>query len=391
MIAVYSFIAATVAGGLGLALAMPTYASQGAAMALAGACIGGAMAIGVRRSQRWTATQDRLEALEAGFAQSQVAIAGLRDQVDFLSGRVESQPAESQEAISAELKVLQQLLAQVMSRQGAATQTEPKAPSANPKATPARPSAEVLRLIRSALEESRVDLYLQPVVRLPSRKTAHFEAFSRVRDDQGRMISPAEFLPAAESSGLAGTLDNLLMFRCVGLSRKLGPKRPGVRLFCNLAGASLSDPEFMDQFLVFLRTHRELSDRLVFELHAQDLSQFDEALVSRLSDIARLGFPFSIDGVERFDFERDALARMNVQFIKMDAQALLRQSGPIAAEDLKDYLARAKIELIATHIEDERTIVEVLDLGVNYGQGYLFGAPRPARLETDAAPTAKAA
>lgn len=251
---------------------------------------------------------------------------------------------------------------------------------------------DVLPVLEHALEESRVDLYLQPVVRLPSRKVAHYETFSRVRDAAGTVIGPDDYLKAAEEAGLAGALDNLLLFRCVNLIRKLGPRRPGVRLFCNMSNAALEDPGFLAELIGFMRAHPDLADRLVFEIAAADWAALTQETRVQLGVLARFGFAFSIDQVTHLEaLEPARLAALNVHYVKVEAQVLLHGRCPIEREELKDFLGRYDIELIATHIEDERTVVEILDLGIAYGQGYLFGGPKPSRGDVNGGPDARAA
>lgn len=247
-----------------------------------------------------------------------------------------------------------------------------------------RYASNVLSVLRSALEESRVDLYLQPVVKLPSRRVAHYETFSRVRDEDGAILAPMEYLAQAESAGLVASLDNLLMFRSISLIRKLGPRRQGVRLFSNLSPAALEDANFLHELVSFMRAHPDLADRLVFELSAENLGRLSPEVRTQLSALARLGFAFSIDHIPNLDsIDPARLAAMNVQYVKINAQVILGARSPIERRDIKDFFARYNIELIATHIEEERTVVEVLELGIDYGQGYLFGEPRPARSDVD--------
>ncbi len=59
----------------------------------------------------------------------------------------------------------------------------------------------LIETIREALTENRVDLYLQPVVSLPQRKTIFYESFSRLRDVSGRVLMPAEYLSVADAEG----------------------------------------------------------------------------------------------------------------------------------------------------------------------------------------------
>ena len=102
--------------------------------------------------------------------------------------------------------------------------TVPQSPAlaaAPPRPTAEQQAAALLSSIRDALTENRVDLYLQPVVTLPQRRVMFYEGFSRLRDDTGRVLMPAEYLRVAEPEGLMPAIDNLLLFRCVQIVRKL--------------------------------------------------------------------------------------------------------------------------------------------------------------------------
>lgn len=320
----------------------------------------------------------RVSTLERTVLQVSVESDAQRNQLHGLAQSVDAKVELRAEALAAELKVVETLLRQMVDRRTAA---EPGA--APERAVPAEPPAVdnvALDIVRNAIEDSRVELHLQPVVRLPSRKIAHYEALSRVRDSQGSVIFPNAYLPAAEASGLVTAIDNLLLFRCINLIRALGPKRAGVRLFVNLSSRSLADRDFINDFIGFVRQHRDLNDRIVFEIAADDLERFAPATLDTLTRLAKAGFAFSIDNVRSIDVDTESLRRLNVQYLKIDARILLADDGTIRAEDLKAMLARIGVDLIVTRIETERDVIEVLELGADFGQGYLFGQPRPARL-----------
>ena len=115
--------------------------------------------------------------------------------------------------------------------------------------------AEILDITRRALADNRVDLYLQPVVRLPQRKVRYYEAFSRIRDEDGNMILPGQYISLAAEAGLVSTIDNLLLLRCVQLVR--GKRGPGdLGFFCNISSYSLADEAFFPQFIEFLEHNR---------------------------------------------------------------------------------------------------------------------------------------
>src|SRR5690606_32279667 len=108
--------------------------------------------------------------------------------------------------------------------------------------------------------------YLQPIVSLPQRRTVFYESFTRLRDATGRVMMPAEYLAVAEPEGLVTSIDNLLLFRCVQIVRRLAKQDKKVGIFCNVSIASLADETFFPQFLDMLAANRDLSGALIFEL-----------------------------------------------------------------------------------------------------------------------------
>lgn len=238
---------------------------------------------------------------------------------------------------------------------------------------------QILNIMHHALEENRVDLYLQPVVSLPSRKVCYYEAFSRVRDDTGHIIFPRQYLPVIEEAGLIGTLDNLLLFRCIQTIRRLGARRPGIKFFCNISPASLEDEEFFPQFVDFMLNNEDLANRLVFEFAEADIARQSNEVMRQLNAMGRKGFALSMDQVTDMTFNFPDLAERYIRFVKIDARTMLSQSRDIHPGDLREAFRRFQIELIVEKIEDEKTVVDLLDHNVGYGQGFLFGEPRLSR------------
>lgn len=249
----------------------------------------------------------------------------------------------------------------------------------------------LLETVRAALADNRVDLYLQPVVSLPQRRTVFYESFSRLRDETGRVMMPAEYLSVAEHEGLVSAIDNLLLFRCVQIVRRLAKQDRKVGIFCNIALTSLADEVFFPQFLEFLSQNKDLHGGLIFELGQQAFHQRGSTEARNMAKLADLGFQFSIDKVTDLDLDFQDLQRSDVKFIKIGAETLLDQllevDGQLALKAMKDINAadfadltrRYGVEIIAEKVENERQVIDVLELNIGYGQGHLFGQPRAIR------------
>jgi cyclic-di-GMP phosphodiesterase TipF (flagellum assembly factor) len=251
-----------------------------------------------------------------------------------------------------------------------------------------RHTPALLDTVREALTENRVDLYLQPIVGLPQRRTQFYESFSRLRDDTGRVMMPAEYLTVAEPGGLVTAIDNLLLFRCVQIVRRLAKQDRKIGIFCNISMASLGDESFFPQFLDLLTANRDLAGALIFEIGQAAFDARGSVEARNMGKLADLGFRFSLDKVTDLDLDLQDLARSDVKFLKIaapvlldelaevDGRLVLRAIPDLAAEDFTTLTRRYGVEVIAEKIETERQVVDVLELNIGLGQGHLFGEPR---------------
>lgn len=240
-------------------------------------------------------------------------------------------------------------------------------------------------LISRTVDANRVDLYLQPIVTLPQRKVRYYEALSRLRTEDGDVIPAVDFVDVAESVGLMPKIDNIAVFRCVQVVRRLLLKSRDVGLFCNLSAASLHDAVMFQQLLDFMDANRVLAASLMFEFTQEAYRNFGPIEHECLAALAERGFRFSMDHVTDLHMSPNQLADRSFRFLKVPAKLLLNKvagvHNDIDPEDLADLLARFGIDLIAERIESETTVVDILDYDVRFGQGFLFSPPRPVRSE----------
>ena len=250
---------------------------------------------------------------------------------------------------------------------------------------PSRGQAQILAAVKSAVDENRIEIYLQPMVTLPQRKVRFYEAVTRLRDDKDQLLAADDFIAVAESAGLIGRIDNMVMLKCVQVLRRLMVRNKDVGVFCNVAAATLGNPTTFAQCLDFLEANRALAPSFVLEFKQATFRNLGPTETEHLAALAQRGFRFSIDHVTDLRIEPRELADRGVRFIKVPAALLLDQrqnaGSDIHPSDLSDLLGRFGIDLIAERIEGERAVVDLLDYDVRFGQGFLFAPPRPLRPE----------
>ncbi|WP_095147947.1 EAL domain-containing protein [Pseudomonas sp. Irchel s3a18] len=236
-----------------------------------------------------------------------------------------------------------------------------------------------------ALEENRFCLYAQEIAALGhvDGGRGHIEILLRLHDEAGRMILPDSFIPAAERYGLMTSLDRWVVenvFKVIAQS--IAQEREGPMAMCaiNLSGITIGD----DDFLIFLRKQFIAYDippeMICFEITETSAIANLASAIKFINELKGLGCHFSLDdfcaGMSSFAY----LKHLPVDFLKID--------GSFVKDMLDDPINRAMVEVInhIGHVMGKRTIAEfvetpqieqaLLEIGVDYAQGYIIERPQ---------------
>ena len=321
----------------------------------------------------------------------------IEDQLTELQKRIDTLPRA--ENVASELRILRGLMKQVTEKvsetqtnKNIALEMEPDDKEVNQnastKAGPREPflnydDAEILTFLDRAVKEDRVQLFIQPTVRLPQRIPAFYECFSRITDNEGNIIRPEQYLPVSDAAGLTAALDNLLLFRCIQLVRQTRREQPNILFFCNISNKTLTDIEFFTDFIDFMANNTQLASSLVFEFSQQTIEDSTFEIQTNLKRLAGLGFRLAVDQLKDLNFDLSTLSSKGFKFIKIDAHLLHEvakgEDALINMNSLKGAMDRQAMDLIVEKIETEEMLVELLDLKIDFGQGYLFGEPKAVK------------
>ena len=380
------FVCATLGAGLALFTGWPVAILSGI---VGFVCVQHLVSGFARRRDKRSVARE-LAHLRKSHLEFETALHDTRAHLSEISGQIEQRAGAQEKKIVAELKVLESLMRDFAGRISQSSPALPREALPRPQRGPASAylntlgeKDELLETIRSSLEENRVDLYLQPIVSLPQRKLRYYEALSRLRDRNGQVIMPAQYMQVAGKAGLMSVVDNLLLFRCVQIMRRLTQKSRDIGIFCNISGDTLTDKEFFPQFLDYMRVNKDLAGQIIFEFSQESVIKAGLEGERNLTTLANMGFGLSMDHVETLALDFLRLKAIGFRHLKVRAITMLRgmnnAGSPVAAEDFKKLLTRHGLNLIAERVEDEKTVVQLLDYAVDYAQGYLFGEPRAVR------------
>ena len=255
--------------------------------------------------------------------------------------------------------------------------------------------------ITRACEENRLELYFQPIV--PIGQTAdvrsHYELLLRMRGEDGELVPPGEFIPAAERYNLMSAIDRWVVQHALGTLahyRADSAIETPYTISINLSGTSLNDDSFLDFLINELQAYDLSPGAVCFEITETAAIANLAKVVHFMRELKTRGCLFSLDdfgsGLSSFMY----LKNLPVDFLKIDGQFIQNvRADPIdhAMVVAITQIGRAMgIKTVAERVESVEVLQTLAAIGVEYAQGYLIAQPRsveslsritrPAQIET---------
>jgi len=242
--------------------------------------------------------------------------------------------------------------------------------------------------IVTALNERRIVMAFEPVVRADARDIAFYECLIRMERDDGRVLLAPDIVPVAERLGLIRLVDHRVLELVVAELAQA----PGVELSLNISPETTMDPDWWASIESLMRAHPGVAERLIVEITEtvaiQDLGDL-RGFVTRLKNF---GSRIAIDdfGAGYTSFRN--LRKLGVDIVKIDGafvQNIARSADDRAfVQTLIDLARRLDIKTVAEWVQDEEAAGLLRDWGCDYIQGRLIGlasADRPWDAQADTA------
>lgn len=230
--------------------------------------------------------------------------------------------------------------------------------------------------IISALNDRRLQLGFQPIVDAETGQPAHYECLLRLVKPDNEIVSAGHFIPVAEKLGLVRLIDH----RVLELTVEALLSAPHVNLTFNVSGLTATDPSWLANLKVLLKNNPGISDRLTVEITETVAINDIEESTKFVSSLRGLGCRIAIDdfGAGYTSFQN--LKLMNVDMVKIDGSFIenLHQSpnNQFFVRTLIDLAKNFNLETVAEWVENERDVELLRDWGIDYMQGFLFGAAK---------------
>ena len=227
---------------------------------------------------------------------------------------------------------------------------------------------------RRFIDDDEFQLYFQPIVRLSDRAPHHQEALTRLPDGS----SPFSTVTFAEEIGLISDLDLSVARKVLAL---LDGMPNALDVAMNLSGRSLENPAFVTSMLELLARHPSLRHRLMIEVTESSRIKNLEKVGKVVQSFRTAGHRVCIDDFGAGSAALQYLRYLNVDVIKIDGlyvrEISTNPNDRILVKAVQYLCDELKCESVAEMIEDDSQAKLLGDIGVGFGQGYLYAKPRP--------------
>jgi EAL domain-containing protein (putative c-di-GMP-specific phosphodiesterase class I) len=236
--------------------------------------------------------------------------------------------------------------------------------------------------VREMLEHDRFQLVYQPIMALNSDQVQDYEVLVRMVCDDGEIILPGGFMPAAERFGLIHSVDRWIVNRALNQLARLHGQGEAVRFSINLSGKAFEDASLLPMIQEVLDNTSIDPSRVCFEITETAAIAKLSAAEKFISALKSMGCQFALDdfgaGFSSFAY----LKNLPVDKLKIDGafvQGMATSQIDQAMVQSMNQVAHALgKQTIAEYVENAATLELLRDYGVDYAQGNYIGKPREA-------------
>lgn len=235
--------------------------------------------------------------------------------------------------------------------------------------------------LANAINTQQIEAWFQPIISAETGRCASVEVLARWLDKEQGWVSPAEFIPMAESLGLINELGQQIMLHSLGALQRWHKAGKKISVAINVSKRQLFTPDFAARLKEEVARHGISACFVILEVTESVALQDVENAVDRLEEIKQLDFRIALDDFGTGYSSLSQLHEIKVDELKIDISFVRRLHEPsgLSMTQAIINLARAlNMKTVAEGVETEEAANKLRELGVDYLQGYYFAKPMPA-------------
>lgn len=235
--------------------------------------------------------------------------------------------------------------------------------------------------LRQAVERKEFCVYYQPIVSLQTGRLAGFEALVRWNHPRRGLVSPADFIPVAEETGLIVPIGEWVLAEACAKVREwqiASPSHRSLSLSVNLSARQVAQPDLLERITDAIESSKLNPHCLKLEITESVVMENAEAATLMFKQLRSLGVQLSIDDFGTGYSSLSYLHRFPLNYLKIDRSFVTRlttENDNAIVRTISTLARNLGMEVIAEGIETEEQYQQLKMLGCEYGQGYLFSVP----------------
>jgi diguanylate cyclase (GGDEF)-like protein len=228
--------------------------------------------------------------------------------------------------------------------------------------------------LKQAIEEDRIVPVFQPIVDSKTQEIVKYESLMRIKNDDGTYISPIHFLDLAKKNKMYHKLTKIMINKTFAIFKDLDKQ-----VSINLSVEDILNKE-INEYILQKLSNCTISSNIVFEIiESEGIENFDEVF-KFINDIKSFNAKISIDdfgtGYSNFEY----LMKLQVDYIKIDGSMIknidVDENSIMITQTIVDFAKKMNIQTVAEFVYSKEVYDKILELGVDYAQGYYFGEPK---------------
>ena len=241
---------------------------------------------------------------------------------------------------------------------------------------------EIERRIREALDTNAVFFHLQPQYDM-SKKLRGFEALARMTDTDGKPVSPVDFIPVAEQTGLVDQIDMCVFRRAAEFLEKAAKKgRTDITISVNISVKHLLKNDFLDEIKKILSDYEIQPSCLEIEITESVMIDSVERAKKIIEEVKALGIQIAIDDFGTGYSSLSYLHNFPANLLKVDKSFIdTIEEGESSRKYVESIISIGHVlgmEVISEGVEEEKQLAILKEIGCDYIQGFIWGRPMPS-------------
>ena len=253
----------------------------------------------------------------------------------------------------------------------------------DPSMSDAERTLQMERKIRHALENDTFFFHLQPQYDV-NHILIGFEALARMKDESGKMVSPGEFIPVAEETGLIDQIDSVIFRKSADFFGQLIRKtRTDITLSVNVSVKHLMKNDFLDEVREILSTYQLPPEQIEIEITESVMIDSVEKALECINEIKKMGIKIAIDDFGTGYSSLSYLNNFPADVLKID-KAFIDQMN--MSDSSRKYVASIisighimNFKVISEGVEEDAQLDTLRSIGCDYIQGFIWGRPLPPK------------